>query len=102
MNFDGTKGYLIGTPNKGLNSMFTFMNTARIGTAVQGLCAAEGAFQGALEYTKERLQMRALNGPVAPEKPADPIIVHPDVRRMLLTQKAFAEGDECWCTMPPS
>ena len=92
MNFDGAKGYLIGPPNKGLNCMFTFMNTARIGTAVQGLCAAEGSFQGALEYAKERLQMRALNGPVAPEKPADPIIVHPDVRRMLLTQKAFAEG----------
>ncbi|MGB2516830.1 MAG: acyl-CoA dehydrogenase C-terminal domain-containing protein [Pseudomonadales bacterium] len=92
MNFDGAKGYLIGPPNKGLNCMFTFMNTARIGTAVQGLCAAEGSFQGALEYAKERLQMRALNGPVAPDKPADPIIVHPDVRRMLLTQKAFAEG----------
>ena len=72
--------------------MFTFMNIARIGTAVQGLCAAEGAFQGALEYAKERLQMRSLSGPVAPEKAADPIIVHPDVRRMLLTAKAFAEG----------
>jgi len=92
MNFDGAKGYLIGPANKGLNCMFTFMNTARIGTAVQGLCAAEGAFQGALEYAKERLQMRSLAGPVAPEKPADPIIVHPDVRRMLLTAKSFAEG----------
>ena len=92
MNFDGAKGYLIGPANKGLNCMFTFMNTARIGTAVQGLCAAEGAFQGALEYAKERLQMRSLAGPVAPEKSADPIIVHPDVRRMLLTAKAFAEG----------
>jgi len=92
MNFDQAKGYLIGPANKGLNCMFTFMNTARIGTAVQGLCSAEGAFQGALEYTKERLQMRALTGPVAPEKAADPIIVHPDVRRMLLTAKAFAEG----------
>jgi len=92
LNFDGAKGYLIGPPNKGLNCMFTFMNTARIGTALQGLCAAEGSFQGALAYAKERLQMRALNGPVAPDKPADPIIVHPDVRRMLLTQKAFAEG----------
>ena len=92
MNFDQAKGYLIGPANKGLNCMFTFMNTARIGTAVQGLCSAEGAFQGALEYTKERLQMRSLTGPVAPEKAADPIIVHPDVRRMLLTAKAFAEG----------
>lgn len=92
MNFDGAQGYLIGAANKGLNCMFTFMNTARIGTAVQGLCAAEGAFQGALEYAKERLQMRSLTGPVAPEKSADPIIVHPDVRRMLLTAKAFAEG----------
>ena len=92
MNFDAAKGYLIGPANKGLNCMFTFMNTARIGTAVQGLCSAEGSFQGALEYAKERLQMRALTGPAAPDKPADPIIVHPDVRRMLLTQKAFAEG----------
>jgi alkylation response protein AidB-like acyl-CoA dehydrogenase len=92
MNFDSAKGYLIGPENKGLNCMFTFMNTARIGTAVQGLCSSEGSFQGALEYAKERLQMRALTGPAAPEKPADPIIVHPDVRRMLLTQKAFAEG----------
>lgn len=92
MNFDGAKGYLIGPENKGLNCMFTFMNIARIGTAVQGLCAAEGSFQGALEYSKERLQMRSLAGPVAPEKAADPIIVHPDVRRMLLTAKAFAEG----------
>jgi len=92
MNFDGAKGYLIGPANKGLNCMFTFMNTARIGTAVQGLCSAEGSFQGALEYAKERLQMRALTGPAEPDKPADPIIVHPDVRRMLLTQKAFAEG----------
>jgi len=92
MNFDGAKGYLIGPANKGLSCMFTFMNIARIGTAVQGLCSAEGAFQGALEYSKERLQMRSLAGPVEPEKPADPIIVHPDVRRMLLTAKAFAEG----------
>jgi len=92
MNFDGAKGYLIGPANKGLSCMFTFMNIARIGTAVQGLCSAEGAFQGALEYSKERLQMRSLTGPIAPEKAADPIIVHPDVRRMLLTAKAFAEG----------
>jgi len=72
--------------------MFTFMNTARVGTALQGTAAAELAFQGSLAYAKERVAMRALSGAKAPEKEADPIIVHPDVRRMLLTQKAFAEG----------
>lgn len=92
MNFDGAKGWLIGPENKGLNCMFTFMNTARIGTALQGVAAAEGSFQGALTYAKDRLAMRSLTGPKAPEKVADPIIVHPDVRKMLLTQKAFAEG----------
>ncbi|MFB9886676.1 acyl-CoA dehydrogenase C-terminal domain-containing protein [Balneatrix alpica] len=92
MNFDGATGFLIGPPNKGLNCMFTFMNTARLGTALQGLAHAEWAFQNSLTYAKERLQMRALNGPAAPEKAADPIIVHPEVRKMLLTQKAFAEG----------
>lgn len=92
MNFDGAKGFLIGPENKGLNCMFTFMNTARIGTALQGATAAEASFQGALAYAKDRLAMRSLTGPKAPEKAADPIIVHPDVRRMLLTQKAFAEG----------
>ena len=92
MNFDGAKGWLIGPENKGLNCMFTFMNTARIGTALQGATASEASFQGALAYAKDRLAMRSLTGPKAPEKVADPIIVHPDVRRMLLTQKAFAEG----------
>jgi len=92
LNFEGAKGYLIGPPNRGLNCMFTFMNTARIGTALQGVSAAEGSFQGALAYAKDRLAMRSLSGPKAPDKEADPIIVHPDVRRMLLTQKAFAEG----------
>jgi alkylation response protein AidB-like acyl-CoA dehydrogenase len=92
INFDGAKGFLIGPPNKGLNCMFTFMNTARVGTALQGVCAAEGSFQGALAYAKERLAMRSLSGPKAPDKEADPIIVHPAVRNMLLTQKAFAEG----------
>ena len=92
INFDKAKGYLIGPENRGLNCMFTFMNTARIGTAVQGLAASEGSFQGALAYAKDRLAMRALSGPKALEKEADPIIVHPAVRNMLLTQKAFAEG----------
>ncbi|MES2917553.1 MAG: acyl-CoA dehydrogenase C-terminal domain-containing protein [Pseudomonadota bacterium] len=92
MNFDGATGFLIGPPNKGLNCMFTFMNTARVGTALQGVCAAEGSFQGALAYAKDRLAMRSLSGPKAPEKEADPIIVHPAVRNMLMTQKAFAEA----------
>ena len=92
INFDGAKGFLIGPENRGLNCMFTFMNTARIGTAVQGLSAAEGAFQGSLTYARDRLAMRSLSGPKNPEKEADPIIVHPAVRNMLLTQKAFAEG----------
>ena len=97
MNFDGATGFLIGPPNRGLNCMFTFMNTARIGTAVQGLAAAEGSFQGALEYARDRLAMRALTGPTNPEKEADPIIVHPAVRQLLLTQKAFAEGGRLLC-----
>jgi len=92
MNFDEATGYLIGPPNKGLNCMFTFMNTARIGTALQGLAHAEWAFQNSLAYAKDRLQMRSLSGPKNPDKPADPIIVHPEVRKLLLTQKAFAEG----------
>ena len=92
MNFDGAKGWLIGPENKGLNCMFTFMNVARIGTSIQGLAAAEGSFQGALAYAKDRLAMRSLTGPKNPDGKADPIIVHPDVRRMLLTQKAIAEG----------
>ncbi|MEM7379134.1 MAG: acyl-CoA dehydrogenase C-terminal domain-containing protein, partial [Pseudomonadota bacterium] len=92
LNFDGAVGYLIGPPNEGLKCMFTFMNFARIGTALQGVAHAEWAFQNALEYARERLQMRSLSGTKAPEKAADPIIVHPDVRRMLLTQKAIAEG----------
>lgn len=92
MNFDAAKGWLIGPENKGLNCMFTFMNVARIGTSIQGLAAAEGSFQGALAYAKDRQAMRSLTGPKNPEGKADPIIVHPDVRRMLLTQKAIAEG----------
>ncbi len=92
LNFDGATGFLIGPPNRGLNCMFTFMNTARIGTAIQGLGHTELAFQGSLAYARDRLQMRSLSGAAHPDKAADPIIVHPDVRRMLLTQKALAEG----------
>ena len=93
MNFDGAKGFLIGDINKGLNCMFTMMNHARLGTGMQGLCNGEASFQGAIRYANDRLQMRSLTGPKAPDKPADPIIVHPDVRRMLLTMKAFNEGN---------
>ena len=92
LNFDAATGFLIGPPNKGLNCMFTFMNAARIGTAMQGLAHAELGYQHSLAYAKDRLQMRALSGAKNPDGEADPIIVHPDVRRMLLTQKAFAEG----------
>ena len=92
MNFDAAKGYMIGEPNKGLNAMFIFMNTARLGTALQGVCHAELGLQKSTGYARDRLQMRALTGAKQPEAPADSIIVHPDVRRMLLTQKAFAEG----------
>jgi len=92
MNFEGAEGYLIGPPHKGLECMFTFMNTARVGTSLQGLGAAELSYQGALPYARERLSMRALGGTQHPEKVADPIICHADVRRMLLTQKALAEG----------
>lgn len=92
LNFDGAKGYLIGEPNRGLNAMFTFMNRARLGTAVQGLCHGEFGYQKSLAYAKDRLQMRSLSGPKNPDGPADPIIVHPDVRRMLLVQKSITEG----------
>ncbi len=92
LNFDGATGYLVGKEDRGLNHMFTFMNFARLGTGLQGLAHAELAFQNSLAYSKDRLQMRSLTGPKNPDGPADPIIVHPDVRRMLLTQKAFAEG----------
>src|SRR5690606_16420188 len=102
MNFDGATGFLIGPENRGLNCMFTFMNFARIGTAIQGVAHAEAGFQGGLKYAKERLAMRSLSGPKNANGPADPIIVHPDVRRMLLTAKAFAEGGRVlvyWASM---
>ncbi|NQY64671.1 MAG: acyl-CoA dehydrogenase C-terminal domain-containing protein [Alteromonadaceae bacterium] len=92
LNFDNAKGVLIGPENKGLECMFTFMNTARVGTALQGICASELAYQNSLIYAKERLSMRSLTGKKFPDQVADPIIVHPDVRKMLLTQKAFSEG----------
>lgn len=92
MNFDGAEGWMVGQPNKGLAAMFTMMNTARLAVGLQGLGLTERAYQNALAYARERLQMRSLSGAKFPDKPADPLIVHPDVRRMLLTQKAFAEG----------
>lgn len=92
MNFDGAQGYLVGQPHKGLQAMFTMMNTARLGVGLQGIALSERAYQNALRYSRERLQTRALSGPKFPDKPADPIIVHPDVRRMLLTVKALVEG----------
>ena len=92
INFDSAKGHLIGEPNRGLKCMFTFMNAARIGVANEGVAAAEASFQGSLTYAKDRLQMRSISGVKNPDGPADPIIVHPDVRRMLLTQKSIAEG----------
>ncbi|MDO8331918.1 MAG: acyl-CoA dehydrogenase C-terminal domain-containing protein [Fluviicoccus sp.] len=92
MNFDGAKGFLIGQPNKGLNYMFIFMNSARLGVALQGVAGMEAAYQGSLAYARDRLAMRALSGPKMPEQAADAIIVHPAVRNMLLTQKAFTEG----------
>ena len=92
LNFDGATGYLIGEENRGLHYMFTFMNFARLGTGIQGLAHSEFALQKSVAYSRDRLQMRSLTGPKNSEGPADPIIVHPDVRRMLLTQKAFTEG----------
>ncbi|HJU71856.1 MAG TPA: acyl-CoA dehydrogenase C-terminal domain-containing protein [Paucimonas sp.] len=92
MNLDGATGWLIGEPNKGLNAMFVMMNAARLGVGMQSLGLTEVAYQNAVVYAKDRLQMRSLSGVKAPDKPADPIIVHPDVRRMLLTARAYAEG----------
>ncbi|MBN8544329.1 MAG: acyl-CoA dehydrogenase C-terminal domain-containing protein [Alphaproteobacteria bacterium] len=92
MNYDGATGWLVGEPHRGLPAMFVMMNTARLYVGVQGLGVGEAAYQNALAYAKERPQGRALNGAKFPEKPADPITVHPDVRRMLYTMKAFNEG----------
>lgn len=95
MHFDDAKGYLIGEANRGLNAMFIMMNSARIAVGLQGLGLMGRAYQNALAYSRDRLQMRSLSGAKFPEKPADPIIVHPDVRRMLLTCKALTEGARC-------
>ena len=98
MNMDGATGWLIGGPHNGLQAMFVFMNAARLGVGMQGLGLTEIAYQNALVYAKDRIQMRSLSGVKAPDKAADPIIVHPDVRRMLLTAKAYAEGARAFCS----
>ena len=92
MNFDDAWGQLVGEPHKGLKAMFIMMNAARLGVGMQGLGICEVAYQNGLEYAKDRLQMRSLTGTKSPDKPADPIIVHPDVRRMLLKGKAVTEA----------
>ncbi|MBA4326718.1 MAG: acyl-CoA dehydrogenase [Polaromonas sp.] len=99
---DGASGSLVGQPNKGLAAMFVMMNAARLGVGNQSLGLTEVAFQNALAYAKDRIQMRSLSGVKAKDKPADPIIVHPDVRKMLLTAKAYAEGGRAlaiYCTL---
>lgn len=98
MNFDDATGYLVGEPNKGLAAMFTMMNYERLGVGIQGLASAERSYQNAIEYARERVQGRAVGGAQAPDKAADPIIVHPDVRRMLLTMKALNEGGRAFST----
>src|SRR5919106_1099326 len=92
MNFEGAVGWLLGEPHRGMRAMFTMMNDARLDVGLQGMAIAETAYQSAVAYARERLQGRALSGAQAPDQPADPIIVHPDVRRMLLTMRASSEG----------
>jgi butyryl-CoA dehydrogenase len=102
MNYEGAKAYLVGEPHKGLKAMFAMMNEARILVGIQGLGIGEVAYQNALAYAKERLQSRALDGAKFPNKKADPLVVHPDIRRMLLTQRAFSEAGRifaCWMAL---
>ena len=102
LHIDGATGTLVGQPHKGLAAMFVMMNAARLGVGNQSLGLTEVAYQNALAYAKDRLQMRSLSGTKAKDKPADPIIVHPDVRKMLLTAKAYAEGGralQCFCAV---
>ena len=97
LNYDGAKGWLVGEENKGLAAMFIMMNAARLGVGIQGLSQAEVAYQNAVAYALDRRQGRALTGPAEPEQQADPIFVHPDVRRMLMDAKAFTEGMRALC-----
>jgi alkylation response protein AidB-like acyl-CoA dehydrogenase len=92
MNYDGATGYLLGEEHKGMRAMFTMMNEARLGVGMQGVAQAAVAFQNALDYAKDRLQGRDVTGPKNPDGPADPLIVHPDMRRNLMDQKSFVEG----------
>ena len=92
MNYDGAVGYLLGETHKGMRAMFTMMNEARLGVGMQGVAQADVAFQNALAYAKDRLQGRDVTGPKNPEGPADPLIVHPDIRRNLMEQKSFRRG----------
>ncbi len=96
MDYDGATGWLLGEEGRGMNNMFVVMNEARLGTGLQGLAIGAAAYQGAVTFATERLQGRSLTGPKNPEGPADPIIVHPDVRRMLLEAKAFVEGGQAF------
>ncbi|MFL1417627.1 acyl-CoA dehydrogenase C-terminal domain-containing protein [Pseudomonas fildesensis] len=98
MNFDEAVGYLVGEPNRGLAAMFTMMNYERLGVGIQGLASGERSYQNAIEYARDRLQSRSPMGAQAKDKVADPIIVHPDVRRMLLTMKASNEGGRAFST----
>ena len=98
MNYDGAKGWLVGEENQGLACMFTMMNYERLAVGIQGIGAAEASYQSAVEYARDRLQSRSPKGAQQPEKAADPIIVHPDVRRMLLTMKAYTEGGRAFST----
>jgi alkylation response protein AidB-like acyl-CoA dehydrogenase len=92
MTFDNALGWMVGEPNKGMAAMFTMMNTERVSVGIQGLGVAEAAYQAAVAYAKERVQGRSLSGAKRPDLPADPLIVHPDVRRMLMTMRAYTEG----------
>ncbi|MEY3702437.1 MAG: hypothetical protein RLZZ561_57 [Pseudomonadota bacterium] len=97
MNYDGAKGFLVGEENKGLAGMFVMMNIARLGVGVQGLAQAEGAYQNAVQYAKDRRQGRSLTGVKDPQEKADTLFVHPDIRRMLMEAKAFTEGMRAFC-----
>ena len=92
MNYDGATGYLVGELHKGMRAMFTMMNEARLGVGLQGYAQAVVAYENALAYAKDRLQGRDVTGAKNPDGPADPLLVHPDIRRILMDQKSFVEG----------
>ncbi len=92
MSLENAKGWLVGSPHKGMRAMFTMMNDARLGVGIQGLGLGESAYQAAATYARDRSQGRSLTGVQYPEQAADPLMVHPDIRRMLLTMRTFTEG----------